>query len=402
VFLTLAPMGNSKIAQIGFAEIIDVDRPGVATQAPEQGQSPTKRMTHKKAAPGLRKTRVTHGNTLDCLMSMGAASQGFPRLTNGISLFVHKESLCMKLSRQIPLNTLRVFESVARLMSFTKAGQELGMTQTAVSYQIKLLEETLDQPLFLRRPRQIEFTEAGSRLAPRVAEAFGLIETALSDVRATRDETLTINTTPTFAAHWLARRIGNFQLKMPHIAVRLITSTSMANPDSDAGDVFIRYGQGVWSGMEAHHLMDVDFTPMLSPRLLEYVGPLKTPRDLLKCKIIDPGDPWWRHWFDAAGVSETDLDRRPRNLFGSQTLEASSAIAGHGVAILTPAFYREDLSSGRLVMPFSLVCNDEAGYWFAFAESRRNQAKIKAFRDWILRDIADDDDLKPLVAKRAQ
>ncbi|MCM5558745.1 LysR substrate-binding domain-containing protein [Pleomorphomonas sp. JP5] len=293
----------------------------------------------------------------------------------------------MKLGRQMPLNALRVFEAVARLMSFTRAGEELGMTQTAVSYQVKLLEGVLGELLFRRLPRRIELTEAGERLLPKVSEAFVLLGEAMAAARTAVEEQLVINTTPTFAAHWLARRIGNFQLGAPNIAVRLITDNTPMDFGRDPGDVAIRFGRGNWPGLVAHHLMDLDFAPMLSPSLLDRVKPFDGPRDLLKCKIIDPGDPWWPLWFEAAGVPDANLEGRQRNLFGSQTLEASSAIAGHGVAILTPTFYREELASGRLVMPFDLVCSDESAYWLVYPENRRSQPKIRAFRDWLLRDI---------------
>lgn len=198
----------------------------------------------------------------------------------------------MKLARQMPLNALRVFEAVARLMSFTRAGEELGMTQTAVSYQVKLLEGVLGELLFRRLPRRIELTEAGQQLMPKVSEAFMLLEEAMAAARRAADEQLVINTTATFAAHWLARRIGNFQLGAPHIAVRLITDTTPMDFNRDPGDVAIRFGKGDWPGLVAHHVMDLHFAPMLSPSLREQVKPLDSPRDLLKCKIIDPGDPW--------------------------------------------------------------------------------------------------------------
>lgn len=293
----------------------------------------------------------------------------------------------MKLGRNMPLNALRVFEAVSRLMSFTRAGEELGMTQTAVSYQVKLLEGELGEPLFRRLPRRIELTEAGERLVPKVSEAFVLLEEAMAAARTAAEEQLVINTTSTFAAHWLARRIGNFQLGAPHIAVRLVTDNTPMVFGRDPGDVAIRVGRGDWPGLVVHHVMDIDFAPMLSPSLLEWVKPLDSPRDLLRCKIIDPSDPWWRRWFEAAGVPDADLEGRQRTLFGSQTLEGSSAIAGHGVAILTPAFYREELATGRLIMPFNLVSSDKSAYWLVYPESRRSQPKIRAFRDWILADI---------------
>ena len=295
----------------------------------------------------------------------------------------------MKLSRQLPLNALRVFDAVARLTSFTRAGEDLGMTQTAVSYQIKLLEETLGARLFLRRPRQIELTEAGARLAPKVAEAFGLLGEALANFKSAAEETLTISTTPTFAANWLAGRIGKFQLAAPHIAVRMIANVDLADFARDSIDVAIRYGTAGQRGLVFHELIRIDYTPMLSPRLLDSAGPLKAPRDLLGLRLIDPDDPWWRHWFEAAGVHDANLEGRPRVRLGSQTFEASAAIAGHGVAILTPAFYRSEIASGLLAQPFPLLCSDDkTAYWLTYPETRRNLPKIRAFRDWLLDEIA--------------
>ena len=301
----------------------------------------------------------------------------------------------MRLSRGLPLNALRAFDAVARLLSFTRAGHELGMTQTAVSYQIKLLEETLGVRLFERRPRQVELTEAGRRLAPKVDEAFGLIGEALGSLKFGAEETLTISTTPTFAAHWLAARIGKFQLAAPDIAVRMIANVDMADFVRDAVDVAIRYGTGGQPGLAFHELMRIDYTPMLSPRLLDSAGPLNEPRDLLRLRLIDPDDPWWRHWFEAAGVHDANFEGRPRTRLGSQTFEASAAIAGHGVAILTPAFYRREIASGLLMQPFPLISSDDkTAYWLTYPEMRRNQPKIRAFREWMLDELAD----KPAAA----
>jgi LysR family glycine cleavage system transcriptional activator len=298
----------------------------------------------------------------------------------------------MKLSRQIPLNALRVFEAVARLMSFTRAGDELGMTQTAVSYQIKQLEETLGTPLFTRRPRQIALTDAGARLAPKVAEAFGVLSEALASVTTTVEETLVITTTATFAAHWLSSHIGGFQLNAPRIAVRMQVNQQTADFARDGVDVAIRYGtKGSEASLVHHKLMAINYSPMLSPALLANAGPLREPRDLLRLRIIDPHDTWWPKWFAAAGVDPSDLQGRPATRLGAQTFEASSAIAGHGVAILTPAFYRRELAAGLLVQPFALECEDEGtAYWLVYPEAKRHQPKIRAFRDWLLAEMAAD------------
>ncbi len=236
----------------------------------------------------------------------------------------------MKMSKQFPLNALRVFEAAARLMSFTRAGEELGLTQTAVSYQIKLLEDTLGEALFLRRPRQVSLTEAGERLAPKIAEAFAIMGEALANLSDLSEGTLTIHSTATFASRWLARHLGSFRLENPTIAVRLETSQEMIDFSKTEADVAIRTGKGDWPGLRAHFLEKSHFTPMLSPQLAATIGGVKTPADILKLRIIDPGDPWWKLWFAAAGMPDVDLGGRPVSRFGAQAFEAAAAIAAQG------------------------------------------------------------------------
>ncbi|MBB4243451.1 MULTISPECIES: LysR substrate-binding domain-containing protein [Rhizobium] len=290
----------------------------------------------------------------------------------------------MKLSMRFPLNALRVFEAAARHSSFTRAGEELGMTQTAVSYQIKLLEETLGEPLFLRRPRQILLTKAGEQLAPKVSEAFAMLQEAMTSIRGEVETTLCIHSTPTFASQWLARHLGSFQLKHPNIAVRLDTSGSIIDFARESADIAIRTGRGQWPGLRSHLLMKVYFTPMLSPALAESIGGIHEPADLLKLRIIDAGDPWWAQWFQEAGVPDPGLQGRPRSRLGAQSFEASAALAGQGVAILTPEFYADDLASGRLIQPFDILSSDNTDYWIAYPENRRHTPRIRAFRDWLL------------------
>jgi LysR family glycine cleavage system transcriptional activator len=303
---------------------------------------------------------------------------------------MHQENLSMKMSKQFPLNALRVFEAAARLGSFTRAGEELGMTQTAVSYQIKLIEENVGELLFLRRPRQITLTEVGQRLAPRVTEAFEMLQEAVLSARGDVDSALLISSTATFASQWLARNIGSFQLAHPNIAVRLTTSDKIIDLATEAADLAIRSGVGVWPGLDSHPLMRIEFTPMLSPALAETIGGIHEPRDLLKLRIIDAADPWWRLWFEAAGVSDPDLEGRPTSRLGAQTFEARAAVAGQGVAILTPEFYTDDVALGRLYQPFELRCSDGHDYWLAYPHARRNTPKIRTFRDWILGELDPD------------
>lgn len=286
-----------------------------------------------------------------------------------------------------PLTAIRVFEAAARHASFTKAAAELGMTQAAVSYQIKLLEERVGAPLFLRKPRQVTLTEAGHRLAPAVSEAFIILSEAYAATRSGSRGTLSISTVLTFASNWLARHIGSFQMQYPEIAVRLDTSSHMVDFAREEVDVGIRSGDGNWPGLARHLLFRAEYTPMLTPKLAESIGGIREPADLLKLRILDPGDVWWRRWFALAGVPPQSLDGRPDASMGSQAYEASAAMAGQGVAILTRAFFTAELAEGRLIQPFDLLGYDGHGYWLVYPEQRRNLPKIKAFREWILDEL---------------
>src|SRR3569833_3218785 len=197
-----------------------------------------------------------------------------------------------------PLAAIRVFEAAARHLSFTTAAAELGMTQAAVSYQLKLLEERLGAPLFLRRPRALALTEAGQWLAPRTSEAFDLLRDAYARFGRQEQSTLTVNTMHTFAAQWLSPRLGRFQLLHPKIAVRMETTQRLVDFAREEVDVVVRSGKGKWEGLSALKLVDVRFTPMLSPQLAATVGGLKTHEDLLTVPLLDPIDPWWDHWFE--------------------------------------------------------------------------------------------------------
>ncbi|MDH6231187.1 LysR family glycine cleavage system transcriptional activator [Mesorhizobium soli] len=283
-----------------------------------------------------------------------------------------------------PLPAVRAFEAAARHGSFTKAAEELGMTQAAVSYQIKVLEERVGAPLFLRKPRQVTLTEVGQRLAPAFTEAFSLIGEAYAQARSGAEGVLCVSTILTFASSWLARNLGAFQVQHPSLAVRVDTSSRLIDFAREDVDVAIRSGSGDWPGLARHFLFKTEFSPMLSPKLAASIGGLKEPADLLRLPILDPGDPWWREWFAAVGVPTDALAARPRSSMGAQAYEANAAMAGHGVAILTAAMFPNELADGRLIQPFDLVANDGNSYWLVYPEARRNVPKIRAFRDWLL------------------
>jgi len=288
-----------------------------------------------------------------------------------------------------PLAAVRAFEAAARHLSFTRAAEELAMTQAAVSYQIKVLEDRVGQPLFIRRPRQVELTETGRALATGASEAFRILAESYEQARTGGQGTLSISTIPTFAANWFALHLGSFQIAHPSIAVRLETSDRLVDLVQDNIDIGIRTsGKGVWPGLASHRLFMADFTPMLSPSLAARIGGVREPADLLKLPILDAGDPWWLMWFELAGIdARENLAARTRSQLGSQAFEGRAAVAGIGAAILTRELFTAELANGSLIQPFDIVGNDGHAYWLVYQEARRNVPKIRAFRDWMLAEI---------------
>jgi LysR family glycine cleavage system transcriptional activator len=288
-----------------------------------------------------------------------------------------------------PLAAVRVFEAAARHENFTSAAAELGMTQAAVSYQIKLLEERLGAPLFRREKRRVVLTDAGRRAAPQITRAFDAIDSAFGAIRAEDAGLLAVSTTNTFANTWLAWRLGSFQMANPEMAVRLLTDETVSDFASGEADVAIRSGLGGWDGLAAELIVPIDFTPMCSPGFLDRYGPF-APADMLRVPLISPHDPWWPFWLREAGVDVPEGPPRPGVRLDSQAHEGHAAMAGQGIAMLTPFFWRNDLAEGRLVRLFEQVSTRGYAYWLVYPEARRSVAKIKRFREWLLAELARD------------
>jgi LysR family glycine cleavage system transcriptional activator len=285
-----------------------------------------------------------------------------------------------------PLAAVKAFEAAARHENFTLAAAELGMTQAAVSYQIRLLEERLGVPLFLRSKRRVTLSDAGRRVAPLVSDAFDRIAEGFSDLLDEDESVLSVSTAQTFASNWLAARLGAFQIERPELAVRLQTSNSMVDFARDDADLAIRTGEGPWPGLRQHFLFHHHFTPMCTPAFRDRHC-LEAPEDVLRVPRLTPADDWWEIWLNSAGVAAPD-DRRPGIRLDSQTTEGQAALAGHGLAMLTPMFWRAELASGRLVQPFALIACERRGYWLVYPEHKRARAKIRGFREWLLGEVA--------------
>lgn len=290
-----------------------------------------------------------------------------------------------------PLAAVRVFEAAARHESFTAAAAELGLTQAAVSYQVKALEDRLGAPLFVRERGRVRLTPLGSRLLPTLSQAFDSIEAAFASHTAEDEALLTVTTTYTFANTWLAWRLGAFQLAHPDLAVRLTPSNELVDLRAGEADVAVRAGSGKWEGLECHLLMPIEFTPMASPAFVRKVetelGREIRPDDLPHLPMISPDDEWWDVWLRDVGVEpQKHRPRRGGLRLDSQANEGHAAMGGQGFVLLTPAFWQGDIGVGRLVQPFKHVSTSTKGYayWLVYPPERRMVPKVKRFREWLL------------------
>ena len=287
--------------------------------------------------------------------------------------------------RRLPsLNALRAFEAAARHLSFTRAAQELHVTQAAISHQVKALEEHLGRKLFRRLNRALLLTDDGQAYLPSVSRAFTLLNDATSDLLTKQAPgPLTVSALPSFAARWLVPRLGRFRQIRPDIDLRIDPSAALSDFAGGDVDVGIRYGRGKYPGMRADWLMTEDIFPVCSPALLEGPHPLQDPGDLEHQVLLhDDGHGDWRTWLLAAGADRVDATRGP--IFTDSSMLIQAAMAAQGVALARGVLAADELAAGRLVRPFTLSLPTEYAYYLVCPINSAEQPKIAAFRDWLL------------------
>jgi LysR family transcriptional regulator, glycine cleavage system transcriptional activator len=285
------------------------------------------------------------------------------------------------------LNGLRAFEAAARHMSFTLAASELNVTQTAISHQIRRLEEELGIRLFVRQNRTLSLTAEAKEYLPGIRAAFNDLRLATDRLLRKDDgNVLTVSTLASLAAKWLLPRISDFQQKHPGIDVRITTSTALVDFKRESVDVAIRYGRGQWPGLRADWLMADRMFPVCSPTLLKGKKPLKKPEDLADHVLLHSSsgmDDDWRLWLTAAGLP-TDLSKQPGVSFDIVYMTLQAAIDGLGVAMGRTSYVQDDIAKGRLVMPFEIQLPVDAGFYLVSPEAKTDSPKLSAFRKWVM------------------
>ncbi|MBF0168557.1 MAG: transcriptional regulator GcvA [Alphaproteobacteria bacterium] len=290
------------------------------------------------------------------------------------------------MGRLPPLASLKAFEAAARHLSFTRAAEELHVTQAAVSHQVKSLEDFLGQSMFVRLTRALQLTPAGEAYAPVLKDAFEAIELATRRLMEDQDRqgVLNVSVSPTFLSRWLIPRLSDWQEAHPGIELRLASTPKLADFVRDGVDVAIRHGRGVWPGLAAHRLFQAQSVPVASPELLKGPLALKKPEDLARHTLlhdqVEPDN--WRIWLTAAGVADVAPERGMRFGTGAEALEA--ALAGAGIALARRAVIRRDIEAGRLVIPFEVPMPKDFAFYVVFPEGSAKSPKVKAFRDWAM------------------
>jgi len=285
-----------------------------------------------------------------------------------------------------PSSTLRAFEVATRHATFTAAAEELHITQSAVSHQLKNLEELWGLQLF-QRGKSLTLTPAGAALVPIVREFFINLEATLTDLRDQKGRVrIKVSTTYSFALKWLLPRLPHLSLQHPEILVTLETSDKSINFSSTESDVAIRFGNGNYPGLHAEFMFREHIFPVASPALLHRLGPPNTPAELLNYPLLtrEGADlvPKWALWFQHVGVTASALKESVRFVDTNMTIEA--ALLGQGIALARSGHVETEIGEGTLIRLFDVPFASPVAYYFVCPKGTESQPHIISFRNWLL------------------
>jgi LysR family glycine cleavage system transcriptional activator len=288
-----------------------------------------------------------------------------------------------------PLNGVKAFEAAARSESFTRAAEELNVTQGAISHQVKALETTLGLKLFRRERQRLILTEAGRDYLAVIRDALDRIAAGTERLlQRQQSGVLTVSTSPDFAAKWLVNRLGRFAEKHPGVDLRVSATSQYFDFARDDVDVAIRHGDGNWPGLDVQRLYSERLFPVCSPKLVTGRNRITKAADLLKFPLLRLEDAKnWTRLFEAAGVKATV---GPGPVLNRASMLIDAAIDGQGVALARTALAAWDLINGRLVRPVDISVRMANTYWFVCPKAVSNVPKIAAFRNWVFAEVAED------------
>lgn len=282
------------------------------------------------------------------------------------------------------ITALQFFESSARHLSFTKASEELNVTQSAVSRQVRNLEDFLGKPLFLRVKKRLVLTPAGAAYAQKIKRLLDQAEEATIELMARKGGSGALNVAvhPTFGSRWLVPRLSDFIARNSGIQVNLSTHLETIDLEQDNFDVAILYGNGEWPGTISERIMGESIVPVCAPHLLEETGKIAA-KDLLDLTLLQhtTRPTAWSDWFEAAGIDHEGTISGPR--FEQIYMVIQAAIAGLGVAILPSFLVQDEVASGELVIPVDLPVPSQLAYYLIYPAQREEEWAIQQFRDWV-------------------
>lgn len=283
-----------------------------------------------------------------------------------------------------PLSSLRAFEAAARHRSAKRAADELSVTATAISHQLRTLEDWLGVPLFLRKPRQLQLTAEGRELLAELGNAFDTMAQAVARLREVpQRQSVTLSTTPAVASRWLLPHVGLLREQHPALDLNIHVTHEPVALDGHSADIAIRYGSGRWPGLVAHKLFDNVFVPACSPALK-----LRRRQDLARHGLLHfescaaRSHPMgWPGWNRIANVRGLDVSAGP--VFSDETHTISAALSGQGVALMSRALIGDELRRGTLVCPFGPELKAEP-FHLVYPDARRGDPAVRAVRDWVM------------------
>jgi len=283
-----------------------------------------------------------------------------------------------------PLYALKAFESASRVLSFTRAAEELHLTPAAISHQIKTLEERLGVQLFQRQNNKIMLTPKGQDFLPAVREALEILAAAAVQLRGCEEPNVVkLSVLPTFAMRWLIPRLGRFRRDHPMIDLRVSTTYKAVDFAREDFDAAVRYGTGEWPDLHVTKVFEEELIPVCSPKLLTAATPCREPDDLRAFTLIHSGTcvDNWRLWLTAVGA--TEVDPRAGMTFDTCLLSFEAACEGLGFAIANRGYVARDLESGRLVAPIDFELPNNHGWHFVCPKGHEDNPKISAVRAWL-------------------